>query len=215
VLRHIEVMGDDLCRPEASVAGANARPMLPKPSTPTVCPPIRRTVCWYSPVSSRRWVQAPSRVVLTASGIRRVNASSIAIAWSATSAVLTPGTLQASTPRPVAASRSIESMTTPIRLTTFSFGHASITSCVVSGIVPTCAPSASFSGSIKSSVLATGPSTTSKPADSKRSTRLYGLMGRAIFTVGSTLGGQRRGRVMHRSYHPLHFAALNLATSTR
>ena len=80
------------------------------------------------------------------------------MAWSATSVVFDPGTLQAITPSSVAASRSMESTPTPNRLTTFSFGHDSRTRREVSGMIPTWAPSASFSRSIISSSLRHVPS---------------------------------------------------------
>ena len=76
-------------------------------------------------------------------------------------------------PSSVAASKSIESTPTPIRLTTFSFGHSASTSRDVNGKVFTSAPSASFSRSIISAVVRVEPSSTSKPASSNKSTRLY------------------------------------------
>ena len=119
------------------------------------------------------------------SGRRRVRANNMAMAWSATSAVFTPGTLHAKIPSSAAAARSIESTPTPMRLTTLRFGHASSTRRFVKGFVPIVAPSTSRSRSMNSSSVLIGASTTSKPAASNRSTRLHGLCCIATFMCAS------------------------------
>ena len=59
--------------------------------------------------------------------MRRVMDSSMAIAWSATSVVFTPGVLQTHIPSSVAAFTSMQSTPTPWRPITFSLGIASST----------------------------------------------------------------------------------------
>ena len=111
---------------------------------PTVLPAIRFGIG----MNWRAVLHLPAFTAVSNSRIKRVRASNCAIAWSATSDVFTPGVLQAKIPSRVAASRSIESTPTPIRLSTLILGQASRTSESVSGSVPIKAPSMSRSNSI-------------------------------------------------------------------
>ncbi len=88
----------------AAMRRANALPMLPSPTMPTVSP------C-SDPVTGpgTREAQVPARTSRSRCTILRFQASSRARAWLATSRIHTSGTLTTTTPSSVAAGTSITS----------------------------------------------------------------------------------------------------------
>ena len=111
-----------------SISNACARratscPMRPRPTSP-------RVLLFNSIPPNSFLRHSPARTEAEAAGTLRANANISAKACSATLTALPPGVFSTSTPRRVAASRSMLSTPTPARPTTFSLGAASSSSAV-------------------------------------------------------------------------------------
>ena len=110
--------------PKACARFTTSVPMLPVPITPRVLPRSSR------PAANFFFSHLPARVELEASATWRASARSRATVCSATDTLLPPGAFITTTPRRVAAARSMLSTPVPARPTTRSFAAASRISLV-------------------------------------------------------------------------------------
>src|SRR5260221_1094178 len=139
--------------PNAFARCTTSCPMFPVPTTPRVLPASSRPAEYFF------FSHLPPRVLCEASGIERGSESSSATVCSAPETLLPPGAFITTTPRRVAAARSMLSTPVPARPITRSFVAAASTSAVTlvalrtasaSYWAITCSSSAAFMPGLKS-----------------------------------------------------------------
>src|SRR3954469_12251202 len=152
-------------RPKALARGTTRAPMLPVPITPSVLP------CNSRPEEYFFFSHLPPRVLREASGTRRASASKSASVCSATEMLFPPGAFITTTPRRVAAGRSMLSTPVPARPITRRRGAAARISGVT--LVALRTASASYPPRISRNAAGSRPTLVSTCAPGMRSRMIF------------------------------------------